>query len=390
MSVRISRDRLGRRAASTATTRSRSRGGCSERGCDIVDVSTGQVSPDQQPAYGRSYQTPFADRIRHEVGHPDDRRRRDLQLRRRQHDHPRRPRRPLRARPPAPVRPALDAARRRRAGLRQERGGLFSIRPDRANRRADGATSVRKELERTFEPAPVPLVRPAGERRGGMRLGRSPPASRSSPRIWWSRCSGPYVRPFGDMVWSGGPGRAARRVRVLAGRGAGRADPAGPPRADRAGALRAGSSTTGSRRAASGCCSRATGGSSRSAPSGPTRRTWTLALASDPGGPAARAKPAGAAVAVPRIRVGAGQRVGVSARPLRRGPRAARQSSAWTSLRRCSGRPEADAVGAAGVRLESVESERPGRALRGVRVRVRGVPVGGCRRGPERVELCAR
>jgi anthraniloyl-CoA monooxygenase len=41
-----------------------------EHGCDIVDVSTGQVVPEQQPAYGRSYQTPFADRIRHEVGIP--------------------------------------------------------------------------------------------------------------------------------------------------------------------------------------------------------------------------------------------------------------------------------------------------------------------------------
>jgi anthraniloyl-CoA monooxygenase len=39
-------------------------------GCDIVDVSTGQVWPDQKPAYGRSYQTPFADRIRNEVGIP--------------------------------------------------------------------------------------------------------------------------------------------------------------------------------------------------------------------------------------------------------------------------------------------------------------------------------
>jgi anthraniloyl-CoA monooxygenase len=39
-------------------------------GCDIVDVSTGQVSPLEKPAYGRSYQTPFADRIRHEVGIP--------------------------------------------------------------------------------------------------------------------------------------------------------------------------------------------------------------------------------------------------------------------------------------------------------------------------------
>jgi len=41
-----------------------------EAGCDIVDVSSGQVWADQQPAYGRSYQTPFADRIRHEAGIP--------------------------------------------------------------------------------------------------------------------------------------------------------------------------------------------------------------------------------------------------------------------------------------------------------------------------------
>ena len=35
-----------------------------------MDVSTGQVSPDQKPAYGRSFQTPYADRIRHEAGIP--------------------------------------------------------------------------------------------------------------------------------------------------------------------------------------------------------------------------------------------------------------------------------------------------------------------------------
>ncbi len=39
-------------------------------GCDIVDVSSGQVTPLETPAFGRSYQTPFADRIRHEVGMP--------------------------------------------------------------------------------------------------------------------------------------------------------------------------------------------------------------------------------------------------------------------------------------------------------------------------------
>jgi anthraniloyl-CoA monooxygenase len=41
-----------------------------EHGCDIVDVSSGQVSPLERPAFGRSYQTPFADRVRNEVGMP--------------------------------------------------------------------------------------------------------------------------------------------------------------------------------------------------------------------------------------------------------------------------------------------------------------------------------
>jgi anthraniloyl-CoA monooxygenase len=36
--------------------------------CDVVDVSSGQTVPDQRPRYGRLYQTPFSDRIRHEVG----------------------------------------------------------------------------------------------------------------------------------------------------------------------------------------------------------------------------------------------------------------------------------------------------------------------------------
>jgi uncharacterized protein GlcG (DUF336 family) len=39
-----------------------------EHGCDIVDVSAGQTVADQKPVYGRLFQTPFADRIRHEVG----------------------------------------------------------------------------------------------------------------------------------------------------------------------------------------------------------------------------------------------------------------------------------------------------------------------------------
>ncbi|HTT54163.1 MAG TPA: bifunctional salicylyl-CoA 5-hydroxylase/oxidoreductase [Streptosporangiaceae bacterium] len=39
-------------------------------GADIIDVSTGQVTPDEQPAFGRSYQAPFADRIRNQAGLP--------------------------------------------------------------------------------------------------------------------------------------------------------------------------------------------------------------------------------------------------------------------------------------------------------------------------------
>lgn len=39
-------------------------------GADAIDVSTGQVVPGEKPAYGRSYQTPFADRIRNELGVP--------------------------------------------------------------------------------------------------------------------------------------------------------------------------------------------------------------------------------------------------------------------------------------------------------------------------------
>ncbi|MFJ6392032.1 bifunctional salicylyl-CoA 5-hydroxylase/oxidoreductase [Streptomyces sp. NPDC091972] len=39
-------------------------------GADAIDVSTGQVVAGEQPEYGRSYQTPYADRIRHEIRVP--------------------------------------------------------------------------------------------------------------------------------------------------------------------------------------------------------------------------------------------------------------------------------------------------------------------------------
>ncbi|WP_432011759.1 bifunctional salicylyl-CoA 5-hydroxylase/oxidoreductase [Streptomyces cucumeris] len=41
-----------------------------DHGADAVDVSTGQVVAHERPEYGRSYQAPFADRIRNELGVP--------------------------------------------------------------------------------------------------------------------------------------------------------------------------------------------------------------------------------------------------------------------------------------------------------------------------------
>ncbi|MFD2177612.1 bifunctional salicylyl-CoA 5-hydroxylase/oxidoreductase [Veronia pacifica] len=39
-----------------------------QAGADMIVVSTGEVSPDQKPVYGRMYQTPMSDRIRNEAG----------------------------------------------------------------------------------------------------------------------------------------------------------------------------------------------------------------------------------------------------------------------------------------------------------------------------------
>ena len=41
-----------------------------ELGCDIIDVSTGQTTPESRPRYGRLYQTPFSERIRLEARIP--------------------------------------------------------------------------------------------------------------------------------------------------------------------------------------------------------------------------------------------------------------------------------------------------------------------------------
>lgn len=36
-------------------------------GCDVIDVSAGQTTPDARPVYGRMFQTPFADQVRNEA-----------------------------------------------------------------------------------------------------------------------------------------------------------------------------------------------------------------------------------------------------------------------------------------------------------------------------------
>ena len=39
-----------------------------DAGADLIDVSTGQTVPWQKPVYGRMWQTPFADKVRNEIG----------------------------------------------------------------------------------------------------------------------------------------------------------------------------------------------------------------------------------------------------------------------------------------------------------------------------------
>jgi len=39
-----------------------------DAGCDLIDVSTGQTTPDAEPVYGRMFQTPFSDQIRNDAG----------------------------------------------------------------------------------------------------------------------------------------------------------------------------------------------------------------------------------------------------------------------------------------------------------------------------------
>ncbi len=99
--------------------------------CDITDVSAGQTVADAKPQYGRQFQTPFADRIRHEVGIAtmavgnillyqdvnDDGGGQHLVVPGREHDSRRRSSRSLCAGSGAFVGSVLDAPRGLRAGL---------------------------------------------------------------------------------------------------------------------------------------------------------------------------------------------------------------------------------------------------------------------------------
>ena len=46
-----------------------------DAGVDIINVSTGQVTKDEDPIYGRMFQAPFADQIQERSRYRDDRRR---------------------------------------------------------------------------------------------------------------------------------------------------------------------------------------------------------------------------------------------------------------------------------------------------------------------------
>ncbi len=70
ISVRISAtDWLGERGVTAAESVEVAKM-LKEAGCDVIDVSSAGNSPESEPLYGRMYQVPFAERIRHEAGIP--------------------------------------------------------------------------------------------------------------------------------------------------------------------------------------------------------------------------------------------------------------------------------------------------------------------------------
>ena len=69
MSVRSSARRTGRPGGIDARGRdSTSTVLLKQHGGDVIDVSAGQTVPDAKPVYGRLFQTPFSELVRHEAG----------------------------------------------------------------------------------------------------------------------------------------------------------------------------------------------------------------------------------------------------------------------------------------------------------------------------------
>ncbi len=162
------RDRPGVRRARRGRPR-RVDGAGSQRGAARV-----------RPQLPDAVRRPDPERDRQQIRGGGDRGRGDLLLRRRELPHPRGPGRPVRARPHPPVRPAVDPARRRRAGLRWPRRDLAAaVRrgppqaaggPDRRAAAAARADPVRDAADRARAlAARVPDNRPS---QPGTRLDR--------------------------------------------------------------------------------------------------------------------------------------------------------------------------------------------------------------------------
>ncbi len=88
-----------------------------DAGVDLIDVSAGQTSIEARPVYGRMFQTPFADRIRNEVGIATMAVGNITEYRPPELHHRRGTRRSVRSRQASFVQPAFRTARRSRTRL---------------------------------------------------------------------------------------------------------------------------------------------------------------------------------------------------------------------------------------------------------------------------------
>ena len=158
-------------------------------GADLLDLSSGQTVPWQKPVYGRMWQTPFSDLVRNVVGIPTIAVGNIFEA-----DHANTivaagPRRPLRARAPAPRRPGLDAARRGGAALAGTvvaaavpLGEAPARAQPRARRADDGSRLDDGECTTAGRPARPRHRRRARHRRRDRRGARGRGRARDAPR----------------------------------------------------------------------------------------------------------------------------------------------------------------------------------------------------------------